>query len=86
MTDMNNIKITDEALENFSGGYVHADPETHCYEVIDDETGEVLDMGYRSIGKSRRKARKLGQSTYKISDVYLENLREDYLRSNNSRR
>ena len=47
---------------------------------LSDTTGEVLACGQKNLHQARRKARKLGQSTYVISDEFLEDLREEKLR------
>lgn len=82
MTDMKTIKITNEVLESVNGGYIHTDSDSRCYEIIDDTTGEVLACGQKNLHQARRKARKLGQSTYVISDEFLEDLREEKLQHN----
>ena len=82
MTDMKTIKIANEVLESVNGGYIHTDSDSHCYEIIDDTTAEVLSCGHKNLREARRKARKLGQSTHKISDEFLEDLREEKLQHN----
>ena len=47
-----------------------------------DTTGEELSCGQKNIHQARRKARKLGQSTYEISDEFLDDLRNEKLQHN----
>ena len=77
--------LNDDQLDGVAGGYIYyADgtPNTCTYEVIDDETGDVLatitDLASAAKGKAMTKAAEFGMSTETLSDDALRFLRYRY--------
>ena len=69
-------QLDDEQIEEVAGGYIHiAMVGEHAgeWEVIDDNTGEVLGR-YERVREAEEAADKLGMSVKKISSVQLKKL------------
>ena len=69
-------KLEHKDLKEVNGGFVYANANKKCFEVIDDKTGEVLASGYPDTLTAQRAAAKMGQSIKSISSDYLEKLRQ----------
>ena len=69
-------KLKPEELEAVNGGFIHFDKKINRYEVIDDETGQVLDDCWYYAKDCGDKAKRLGMSDIEITDEQLEQLRK----------
>ena len=72
-------KLSKEEIKEASGGYVHHNSETGRWDIIDDQTGEVLESGYAYKEWAQTTADHwCGMSMTELSDEELEKLRHDY--------
>ena len=75
-------KLDDERVEDVAGGYMHYAGEVSAgvprFEVIDDNTGEVLDAfeGDHAARKALARCKELGEMTKTIDKDYLAVLRK----------
>lgn len=52
------IELPLEVLEGVVGGYTYYDQSTHTYEIIDDETGDVVEGGYVYLDNAQAQAQR----------------------------
>ena len=70
------IELPLDSLEEVAGGYVYWSDDKACYEIINDETGEVMDENAgRRLDVAQARARELGQDDGYITWDELEKLR-----------
>ena len=82
MAIFNGNKLNEEELNEVNGGYIHDTGKLlvgngniyHQLEVIDDKTGDVIQVA-NSYGEANRICKERGLSTVEISDDSLKALR-----------
>ena len=73
------IELPDEILDDVAGGYVYNNGRN--YEVIDDNTGGVVDNVYGSEIDAQNRAKELNQRPDVISWLNVEHIRKTYKQS-----
>ena len=76
-------KLNEEDLNNVNGGYIHdthniimyKDWQDHLFEVIDDNTGDVLHVAH-SYEEALKVAKEKGVCSSRIDDYNLQRLRD----------
>ena len=78
LAEKEGIELPDEMVDAVAGGYVYFDGwSAKQYEVIDDNTGDVLDYtGTADVSKAMEKARELGQCDSQVGWDFVSILRE----------
>ena len=68
-------ELKDDELEQVDGGYLYADGTKHMWQVINDETGDVM---YETLAYiyAEKKAESLGMSTTVLEWPELDKLRK----------
>ena len=70
------IELPVEVLDNVAGGYTFFDPASHTYEVINDETGDVMADGFYYLDNAQTNARYMRQSPDLLTWEQLDALRK----------
>ncbi|MBQ6391475.1 MAG: hypothetical protein IJH88_07610 [Eggerthellaceae bacterium] len=77
--DPNITPLSDEELSSVSGGVVHLYHGTYKFEVIDDETGDVLGtFDYDDLEGAQKYAREIGVEDRLVYTSYVFDLRREY--------
>jgi hypothetical protein len=75
------IELPVEVLDNVAGGYTFFDPASHTYEVINDETGDVMADGFYYLDNAQTNARYMRQSPDLLTWEQLDALRKSNKKS-----
>lgn len=68
--------LSDEELSSINGGFIYLSRYSFKYEVIDDETGDVLDaFEYDDLESARQFAREIGVSEALVTTSVVDDLR-----------
>lgn len=69
------IELPLEMLDGVAGGYTFYDEASHTYQVINDDTGDVMSGGYLYLDNAQTNARYQRQKTDLITWAQLDALR-----------
>ena len=81
LNDENSKKtsLSDEEVESVNGGVIHLYHATNKFEVIDDETGDVLGtFDYDNLEGAQQYAREIGVEDRLVATTYVFELRREY--------
>jgi hypothetical protein len=81
LNDENSKKtsLSDEEVESVNGGVIHLQHATDKFEVIDDETGDVLGaFDYDNLEGAQQYAREIGVEDRLVATTYVFELRREY--------